>query len=278
MTRLPKFVLAVSLLLPAASAAGQAPGPVPPRPDSTKSSVKLVKADPQAGLELWDTVLGQFWIPSPGRDVMAHLQWEQTEQKVYDSPDAHVKTGDVVLDCGAHIGYFTRVALRAGASLVVAVEPEVANIAAFKRNFEKELRAGTVKLVAKGVWNSTGKLSLNVSGQSNDSHTVLERTDSRKTETIEVVDIDRLARELRLSKVDFVKMDIEGAELKALQGARNSIAKWRPRLAISAYHVAGDPGNIATFVWRTRTDYRVTSKDVTLGAAGAVVPKVLFFF
>ncbi len=271
------LAFALLLLLTPAAASAQTPGPAPPAPDSTRSTVRLVRTDAQAKLEEWNTGLGQFWIPAPGHDVMAHLQWEQLEQKVYHQTDTHVQPGDVVLDCGAHIGFFTRVALRAGAALVVAIEPEAANVAAFRRNFEKELRSGTVKLVPKGVWNTTGKLALNLSGNSNDSHTVLERTDAAGKETIEVVDIDRLAGELRLPKIDFIKMDIEGAELKALQGGRRSIAKWRPRLAISAYHVPGDPANICRTVWEARSDYRVASKDVTRGAGG-IVPKVLFFF
>ncbi len=256
---------------------GQAAGPEAPRPDLSRIPVRIAETDARARLELWETSLGRFWIPVPGRDVMPHLQWEQLDQKVYAHPDAHVQAGDVVLDCGAHIGFFTRVALRAGARLVVAVEPEAANIVSFKRNFEKELRAGTVKLVAKGVWSGAGKLPLNLSGSSNDSHTLLDGAQGRGKETIEVVDIDRLAGDLGLPRIDFIKMDIEGAELQALKGARAAIGRWRPRLAISAYHVKGDPANIARAVWEMRPDYRVASKDVTRSAAG-VVPKVLFFY
>src|SRR5262249_49242702 len=72
----------------------------------------LLKEDPAAKLELWQTALGPLWIPQPGKDVIKHLEWEQTVQNVYHHPDAYVRPGDVVIDCGAHIGGFTRVALR----------------------------------------------------------------------------------------------------------------------------------------------------------------------
>ena len=101
----------------------------------------LLKEDAAAGLELWQTALGPLWIPRPGKDVMKHLEWEQTVQNVYHHPDAHVRPGDVVIDCGAHIGGFTRVAIRAGARLVVAIEPEKANLLAFERNLAQELSA-----------------------------------------------------------------------------------------------------------------------------------------
>jgi hypothetical protein len=50
-----------------------------------------------------------------------------------------------------------------------------------------------------------------------------------------------------LPKVDFIKMDIEGAELNALQGAEQSLRAFRPSLAISVYHRDDD--------WVTIPDY-----------------------
>jgi hypothetical protein len=42
--------------------------------------------------------------------------------------------------------------------------------------------------------------------------------------------------ELRLPRVDFIKMDIEGAEQKALAGAAATLRAFRPRMALAAYH------------------------------------------
>lgn len=239
-------------------------------------ALSLLQKDSKAGLELWDTMLGRMWIPTPGADVIRHLEWEQTVQRVYEHPVVHITAGDVVIDCGAHIGGFTRTALRAGARLVVAIEPEQANLAAFRRNFEDEIRAGTVKLVPKGVWDTTGRLALHLSTVG-DSHSVVIPQNKGKDESIEVTTIDALVADLRLARVDFIKMDIEGAERKALQGARQTLIRYRPRLAISAYHLKGDPATICDIVWRTCGDYMVGSKDVE-EMAGVQVPKVLFFY
>jgi FkbM family methyltransferase len=236
----------------------------------------LIQEDAAQGLELWDTLLGRLWIPKPGIYVIKHLQWEQAIQKVYDHPQVHVRPGDVVIDCGAHIGGFTRVALRAGARLVVAIEPEQANLVAFRRNLEAELKAGKVKLIEMGVWDKTGRLARHVS-KTGDSHSVVLPQNGQRDESIEVTTIDDLANHLKLTRVDYIKMDIEGAERNALRGAHHVLRRFKPRLAISSYHLKGDPGAIATLVWESRVDYLVDSKDFVEGPEGSTVPKVLFF-
>ncbi len=241
------------------------------------SEVRLIREDKQAGLELWDTLLGQLWIPKPGFYVIKHLEWEQVVQKVYDYPSAKVIPGDIVIDCGAHIGGFTRTALRAGARTVIAVEPEIANIRAFRRNFAEELKSGKVVLIEKGVWDKNGSLSLHLS-QTGDSHSVNIPQNGGKEEKIEVITIDSIIQQLKLPRVDFIKMDIEGAEQNALKGAGHVLAKWRPRLAISAYHQKGDPAAICALVWGFQSNYLIGSKDFQDGAKGAGCPKVLFFF
>lgn len=239
-------------------------------------SPRLLKTDASAGLELWQTGLGQLWIPQPGYYVIRHLDWESTVEKVYDHPLVHVRRDDVVIDCGAHIGGFTRIALQAGARLVVAIEPETANLRAFRRNFEQELKSARVLLIPKGVWETTGKLSLHVS-KTGDSHSVIFAQKGPGDEEIEVTTLDALAGDLKLDKVDFIKMDIEGSEANALRGARQVIQRWKPRMAISSYHVKNDPAALSALVWSTRSDYLVDTKDLIQAPHGSTVPKVLFF-
>ena len=86
-----------------------------------------------------------------------------------------------------------------------------------------------------------------------DSHTTLsfveEGTESRVTDdgliSIETETIDTVLKE---KKVTFIKMDIEGAELNALMGARETIVKCRPKLAISIYHKLNDIVEIPLYI------------------------------
>lgn len=52
--------------------------------------------------------------------------------------------------------------------------------------------------------------------------------------------IDDLVRDGLLDKVDYIKLDIEGSELRALKGASNAIELFRPKMAISLYHRYAD--------------------------------------
>jgi FkbM family methyltransferase len=248
-------------------ALGQSPGSPPVR----------ISEDSAAGLELWQTTLGRLWIPAPGADVIRHLQWEQAEQRVYDYPESQVRKGDVVIDAGAHIGAFTRIALQAGARMVIAIEPESANLAAFRRNFSADLKGGRVVLVSKGLWNGPGKLPLHIS-PAGDSHSIVTGREGGKEETIELIALDALVAELKPPSIDFIKMDIEGAEKKALQGALQTLSRFHPRLAISSYHEPGDPAEICRTVWSAWAGYLVGSKDVLQVQPGKAVPKVLFFY
>jgi hypothetical protein len=83
---------------------------------------------------------------------------------------------------------------------------------------------------------------------------------------------------LKLPRVDFIKMDIEGAEQKALHGARQVLIRYQPRLAISSYHLKGDPAAICSIVWQAHPDYLVASKDRVNAYEGTSVVKVLFFY
>jgi hypothetical protein len=63
-----------------------------------------------------------------------------------------------------------------------------------------------------------------------------------------VTTIDKIVSELNLASVDFIKMDIEGAEKNALRGAQATLAKYSPTMAISAEHLPDDMVSIPALV------------------------------
>ena len=77
----------------------------------------------------------------------------------------------------------------------------------------------------------------------------------------QVTTIDAYARENNLPSVDFIKLDVEGAELDVLQGATSTIARFKPILAISAYHKVDDFWVLMNFVKSIRPDYEFAMRQ-----------------
>ena len=93
--------------------------------------------------------------------------------------------------------------------------------------------------INKGVWNVTGRFSLKIFSNTLSCQiaTSLHSTnDSANSLSIECTTIDDLLDELKLNRLDMVKMDIEGAEIEALQGSKKTLSNYCPHVAIASYH------------------------------------------
>jgi FkbM family methyltransferase len=192
---------------------------------------------------------GRFWIPTRDREILAGMLIDQDDD-VYGKGEHGVRAGDTVLDCGANVGVFTRKALSQGAGLVVAIEPAPENVNCLRKTFEEEIRAGRVIVYPKGVWDHDCDLVLRTYDyQSGGDSVALNFPHSHAGPTVQLTTIDNLTSELKLQRVDFIKMDIEGAERQALRGAKETVARFRPRLAISLEHTPTDAEEIPALIW-----------------------------
>ncbi len=244
--------------------------------DRIARSMRLLQRDAE-GFQRWQTSEGTYWM---ARGSQYALSWDLAEQTrdLYGQGGRPVHTGDVVLDCGANVGVFTRKALNAGAKTVVAVELAPENLECLRRNFPDEIRTGRVIVYPKGVWDKDDWLTLNVdaSNSAGDS-VVMRQPNATAGPKVPLTTIDKVAEELKLERVDFIKMDIEGAERNALLGARKTLERWHPRLALSAYHLADDPSVIPREVRRAWPGYQMECGPCA-DAKTFVRPDVLYFF
>lgn len=141
-----------------------------------------------------------------------------------------------ILNCGAYNNsslVFSHLSPRAK---VYAFEPQDEIHA---QNLEIAKTNSNIHPVNFGLWSKKCTLNFNhisdASGSSTGSRISSEATSN--CSSIEVTSIDEFAREQNLDYVDFIKMDVEGAELEALDGAVETIRKYKPQLAISIYHM-----------------------------------------
>ncbi len=217
------------------------------REDAAKPTVQLVKND--GPIALFETPLGPTWFQLNGGTLPELVAESQAD--VYHIRAGMVQPGDVVLDIGANVGTVTRDALRAGAKLVVAVEPEPTTLECLRRNLQREISSGRVIVVPKGAWDADSTLPLHIDPNPLGSSLVLGGRGAR-TILVPLVTIDEIVAELRLEKVDFIKMDIEGAESHALLGASQTLRKFHPRMSLELEHHTEDADElprIARGIW-----------------------------
>ncbi len=102
----------------------------------------------------------------------------------------------------------------------------------------------------KGLWDVEGALSYGRQA-SDDSYSMYNGED---TVAVETVSLDGFLGEERIT---FIKMDIEGAEWKALQGAKGIIENQKPKMAICVYHRLEDIWKIPIFLKELVPEYRI---------------------
>jgi hypothetical protein len=88
---------------------------------------------------------------------------------------------------------------------------------------------------------------------------------------ISTLSIDDFVKRNRIPKVDFIKMDIEGAELSALRGAVETLKTSKPKLAIAVYHDVNDLVQIPTFLSELNLGYRFHLDHYTIHSEETVL-------
>lgn len=108
-----------------------------------------------------------------------------------------------------------------------------------------------IKIIENAVWSESG-VSLSYKDLGPASRVGENGKYSENTITLT---IDDLVKDTIKEGVNFIKMDIEGAEVPALEGARETIRTYGPKLAIAAYHKADDLFVIPSLIMDIRDDY-----------------------
>ena len=146
-----------------------------------------------------------------------------------------IKAGDVILDLGAYCGLTSYLFARAAgeSGRVVAIEADPLNFSCLESNLER-LQVKNVAPVHAAVWREAGTLRFTPEGNMGSAVTSVG---PRSEGAIEVpaMTLAQIARDAGLTRVDHVKMDIEGAEYEVLRSSEAFIARFRPDFVIEVH-------------------------------------------
>ena len=215
---------------------------------------RLVRQDDD-GFQLMTTPWGEFWEPVVGGSAVL-AQIAEMKAKYDTFPIRPVRPGDIALDCGANVGVSGRQMLDLGAKLVVLIEPAPKNVESLRRNLATEIEEGRAIVYPKGVWDKDDTLVLYENTETTAMDSVVIHNAAERGIKVPLTTIDKIVAELGLERVDFIKMDIEGAEKQALTGAARTLRKYKPRMEISVNHLPDDPEKIPALITEIEPSYR----------------------
>lgn len=145
-----------------------------------------------------------------------------------------VQDGAVIMDVGANIGYVSLlVSSHCPKSTVIAIEPGPSIMKKLKRNLALN-KLENVKVLEKAVGASEGYSQFFESGSDNLGMSGLTPAENHIGHTTEVcvTTIDQVFSELKLTRLDLVKIDVEGAEIQVLKGMKQVISTQRPWILV----------------------------------------------
>ena len=154
--------------------------------------------------------------------------------------------GDIAIDGGAYDGSTALDFAKCGAT-VYAFEMDANNYKNCVARLDK-VGVGNITLENFGLSDKESQenyFSFGIGSQKN----------SNGNSIAKFINLDTYVARKNLPRVDYIKLDIEGAELDMLHGAAKTITRCKPKMAVSAYHRPEDLFTLATYIKSLRADY-----------------------
>lgn len=205
------------------------------------------------GLEqdFYTTSLGEMWTVKTINPLYFIVSDIDRYENYY-----HIKKSDVVLDCGANEGALSVVySKKVGETgKVYGFEPDSINIKLLNKTISLNNAWNNFKLIEKAIWKNNETIEFFEEGTVASS--AFYNSENSKKVLIKAITIDRFLKEENLKQLDFIKMDIEGAEIEALEGGIETIEKHQPNFAIASYHlINGEQTYIALETFFKKINY-----------------------
>ncbi|OBZ07885.1 hypothetical protein A8L34_24970 [Bacillus sp. FJAT-27264] len=181
-------------------------------------------------------------------DIKNLFSLRSKSPQYFEEEIIHLTSEEIFVDGGAYTGDTVEEFLRNTDGKfrgIYSFEPETTKHPAFSEKFSNH---DNIHLFPSGLWNEEKLLKFD--SLDNGSSAINQTGNSE----VKVVSLDRVLSD---EPVTFIKMDIEGAELMALEGARETIKKYKPKLAICIYHKPLDIVQIPLLIKKLVPEYKI---------------------
>jgi FkbM family methyltransferase len=184
----------------------------------------------------WAKVRGMWLLLHPQDGLQKQILLDGAyEPDVVDILHKYLRPGATFVDVGANIGYFTLIAAQTVGpqGTVHSFEPGPETAERCRQNVARNGLADNVQLHQIALSNQLAQLAFYISSDSGNSSLSGEGLDVKERVTVQTRSGDDVLSDL--TRLDLLKMDVEGAELKALYGLRGTLERFRPPVILEVF-------------------------------------------
>jgi len=212
------------------------------------------------------------WLNSEFIDIVCPLIPDGVYKKLpylegpYELGDVKIEKGDVVFDFGARMGLFSIMTANFDC-LCYAFEPMPSNIIWLKELVQINPH---IKIAPYAVSDQNGNAWFDNYDATSVFGKISESNEKNNKFKVDCITIDSFVEQNNISRVDFIKADIEGAERLLLKGATRVLKEFSPKISICKYHLPDDPEVLVDLILKANPNYIIEEKYMKIYA---YVPK-----
>jgi FkbM family methyltransferase len=189
----------------------------------------------------------------------------------YEIENVRISKEDIVIDAGANLGVFSLLAMNQGAEKVYAFEPNPRIFNQFLHaQVELNHSQNVIFPIPSGLGAEEEQVTFVDSAVNSGASHIANMNDIASSNdeiiAVAITTLDAFVYENNIPHVDFIKADIEGAERFMLKGARNTIKRFHPRLAICIYHLPDDKEVLTKIIQDIDPSYKIKCSSTKLYA------------